>query len=89
MWLKKRGSMLRTKSRTVAQFQSGFIADLHTVTDYSANGLFGPVNFSLSDFGKVPKKLCEYLVKLKGDAYGHPTQVCGAILPNSDQLPSA
>ena len=69
--------------------RSGFIADLHKVTDYSANGLFGPVNFSLSDFGKAPKNLCEYLVQLKGDAYAHPTQVCGAILPNSDQLPSA
>jgi ABC-type branched-subunit amino acid transport system substrate-binding protein len=69
--------------------RSAFIADLHKVTDYSANGLFGPVNLSLSAFGKAPQKLCEYLVQLKGDAYAHPTQVCGAILPNSDQLPSA
>ena len=69
--------------------QSGFIADLHKVTDYSANGLFGPVSFSLSEFGKAPKSLCEYLVQLEGHAYTHPTQVCGAILPNSDQLPSA
>jgi len=69
--------------------QSAFIADLHKVTDYSANGLFGQVNFSLSDFGKAPKTLCEYLVQLKGDAYAHPTKVCGAILPNSDQLPNA
>ena len=69
--------------------QSAFIADLHKVTDYSANGLFGTVSFSLSDFGKAPKTLCEYLVQLEGDAYTHPTQVCGSILPNSDQLPSA
>ncbi|MGO8860956.1 MAG: ABC transporter substrate-binding protein [Acidimicrobiales bacterium] len=69
--------------------QSGFIADLHKVTDYSANGLFGPVSFSPSDFGKAPKSLCEYLVQLEGHAYTHPTQVCGVILPNSDQLPSA
>ena len=69
--------------------QSAFIAELHKVTDYSANGLFGPVNFSLSAFGKAPKTLCEYFVQLKGDAYRHPTEVCGAILPNSDQLPNA
>jgi ABC-type branched-subunit amino acid transport system substrate-binding protein len=69
--------------------QSAFIADLHKVTDYSGNGLFGPVNFSLSDFGKAPKTLCEYLVQLKGDAYAHPTRVCGSLLPNSDQLPNA
>ncbi len=69
--------------------QSAFIAGLHKVTDYSANGMFGAVNFSLSDFGKAPKTLCEDLVQLKGDAYVHPTQVCGALLPNSDQLPSA
>ena len=69
--------------------QSAFIADLHKVTDYSANGLYGPVNLSLSDFGKAPKTLCEYLVQLQGDAYAHPTKVCGTILPNSDQLPSA
>ena len=59
------------------------------MTDYSANGLFGPVSFSLGDFGKAPKTLCEYLVQLKGDAYAHPTKVCGAILSNSDQLPNA
>jgi ABC-type branched-subunit amino acid transport system substrate-binding protein len=69
--------------------QSAFIADLHKVTDYSANGLFAPVNFSLNVFGKAPKTLCEYLVQLEGDAYTHPTKVCGPILPNSDQLPSA
>ena len=69
--------------------RSGFIADLHKVTNYSANGLFGPVNFSLADFGKAPRTLCEYLVQLEGNAYTHPTRVCGAILPNSDQLPSA
>jgi branched-chain amino acid transport system substrate-binding protein len=69
--------------------QSSFIADLHQVTDYSANGLFGPVNFSLSDFGRAPKTLCEYIVQLKGVAYAHPTKLCGAILPNSDQLPNA
>jgi hypothetical protein len=69
--------------------QSAFIADLHKVTDYSANGLFGAVNFSLSDFGKAPKTLCEYIVQLEGDTYVHPTKLCGAILANSDQLPSA
>jgi ABC-type branched-subunit amino acid transport system substrate-binding protein len=69
--------------------QSAFIADLHKVTDYSANGLFQPVSFSLSAFGKAPKNLCEYIVQLEGDAYVHPTKVCGTILPNSDQLPKA
>jgi branched-chain amino acid transport system substrate-binding protein len=69
--------------------QSAFIADLRKVTDYSANGLFSPVDFSLSDFTRAPKTLCEYLVKLKGDAYANPTKVCGAVLPNSDQLPKA
>jgi branched-chain amino acid transport system substrate-binding protein len=69
--------------------QNGFISELHKVTDYSANGLYGPVNFSLSAFGEAPEKLCEYLVQLEGHAYTHPTDVCGSILPNSDQLPSA
>jgi ABC-type branched-subunit amino acid transport system substrate-binding protein len=69
--------------------QSAFIAELHKVTDYSANGLFGPVNFLLSHFGKAPKTLCEYIVQLKGDKYAHPTKLCGAILPNSNQLPNA
>jgi ABC-type branched-subunit amino acid transport system substrate-binding protein len=69
--------------------QSAFIADLHKVTGYSANGLFGPVNFSLSDFTKAPKSLCEYIVQLERDAYAHPTKLCGSILPNSDQLPNA
>jgi hypothetical protein len=55
----------------------------------SANGLSGPVNFSLGNFGKAPKTLCEYLLQLEGHAHTHPTQVGGAILPNSDQLPSA
>jgi branched-chain amino acid transport system substrate-binding protein len=69
--------------------RSGFIADLHQVTDYSANGLLGPVSFSLSQFGQAPKDLCEYLAQFEGDAFVHPTKVCGAILPNSDQLPGA
>jgi ABC-type branched-subunit amino acid transport system substrate-binding protein len=69
--------------------QSAFIADLHKVTNYSANGLFGPANFSLSQFGKAPKTLCEYIVQLEGDKYVHPTKLCGAILPNSNQLPNA
>lgn len=66
--------------------QSGFIAALHKDTDYSANGLFGSVNFSLSEFGKAPKSLCEDLVQLKGHTYTNPTQVCGTLLPNSDEL---
>ena len=37
--------------------QSAFIADLHKVTDSSTNGLFGPVSFSLSVFGKAPTTL--------------------------------
>ena len=69
--------------------QSAFISNLHKVTDYNANGLFGPVSFSLSDFGKAPKTLCEYLVQLEGNAYDHPTKLCGSLLPNSDQLPNA
>jgi ABC-type branched-subunit amino acid transport system substrate-binding protein len=69
--------------------QSAFIADLHKVTNYSGSGLFGPVSLSLSEFGKAPKTLCEYLVQLKGDAYANPTRVCGALLQNSDQLPGA
>ncbi len=55
---------------------------------YSENGLFGSVNFSLSDFGKAPKTLCEDLVQLEGDKYVHPTQVCGALLSNSDSYPT-
>ena len=54
--------------------RSAFIADLHKVTDYSANGLFGPVSFSLSDFGKAPKTLCEYLVQLEGNDVRTPDQ---------------
>jgi Periplasmic binding protein len=51
-----------------------FIANLHKLTDYTAEGIFPEpgVNFSLSRFGTLamlPQTTCEYVVQLKGDAY--------------------
>jgi len=69
--------------------RSAFIAALQKDTDYSANGLLGSVNLSLSEFGKAPHGLCEYLSQFEGNAFVHPTKVCGTLLANSDQLPSA
>jgi branched-chain amino acid transport system substrate-binding protein len=69
--------------------QSGFIKALHKVTNYDMGGLGSPVNFSLSHFGKAASTLCGYLTQFEGDAFVHPTKVCGTIIPNSDQIPSA
>ena len=69
--------------------QSGFISALHKVTNYNLGGLEPPVNLSLSAFGKAPKQLCGYLSQLKNDAFANTTKVCGTLLPNSDQQPSA
>jgi len=69
--------------------RAGAIAALQKVTDYSVNGLENPVNLTPSHFGKAPGKLCEYLTQLNGSAFAAPTDVCGTILPNSDQLPSS
>lgn len=69
--------------------RAGFIDALHKDTDYTSGGLQLPVNLSLKAFGKTASPLCLYLVKLQGHAFVDPTKVCGPILPNSDQLPSA
>jgi branched-chain amino acid transport system substrate-binding protein len=54
--------------------RQSFIANLHKVTDYTAEGVFPEpgVNFSLKIFGTtamLPKTACEYLVQLKGNQY--------------------
>ncbi len=70
--------------------QSKFINALHKVTNYTMGGLEpNKANFELSVWGKAPKTLCEWLVQFKGDSFVHPTEVCGKLLPGSDQLPSA
>jgi branched-chain amino acid transport system substrate-binding protein len=67
--------------------RSSFIHNLQQVTDYNGGGLITPpVSFSLSQFGKPPKTICEYLTKLQGKGYvvannGKP--VCGTLLPNT------
>ena len=69
--------------------QANFISALHKVSSYDVNGIENPVNLTLARFGKAPTKLCEYLTQFKGDAFVNPTNVCGSLIPNSDQLPSA
>jgi branched-chain amino acid transport system substrate-binding protein len=54
--------------------RQSFIANLHKVTDYTAEGIFPEpgVSFSLKSFGTVamlPRTACEYIVQLKGDRY--------------------
>jgi ABC-type branched-subunit amino acid transport system substrate-binding protein len=66
-----------------------FISGLHKVANYDDGGLETPVNLTLSHFGKAPSTLCEYLTQFEGRAFVHSTKVCGTILSNSDQLPSA
>ncbi len=69
--------------------QAGFINALHKVTNYDVGGLGFPVSFKPDLIGKAPKQLCGWYVQLKGAAYVNPTKVCGKLVPNSDQLPSA
>ena len=66
-----------------------FITALRKVNNYNMGGLENPVNLTLSQFGKAPTKLCGYLAQFEGTSFVHPQDVCGKILPNSDQLPSA
>jgi hypothetical protein len=80
-----KGLELAGKNPTDAKF----IADLRKVSNYNMGGLESPVNLTLSQFGKAPKKQCEYLVQFKGKSFVHPQYLCGKVLPNSDQLPSA
>jgi len=69
--------------------QAGFITALHKVTNYNLGGLEAPVNLTLAHFGKAPKQLCGYVAEFKGDTFVNSQQICGNLLPNSDQQPSA
>jgi branched-chain amino acid transport system substrate-binding protein len=69
--------------------QHGFITALRKVDNYNMGGLENRVNLTLSHFGVAPKKLCGYVAQFEGKSFVHPTNVCGTILANSDQLPSA
>ncbi len=70
--------------------RSRFIAKLHHLTHYTANGLLQPANLSLAQFGRAPTRTCSWFTELEGDAFlpvprdGAP--VCGRALPGSDQL---
>ncbi|HLX89997.1 MAG TPA: ABC transporter substrate-binding protein, partial [Acidimicrobiales bacterium] len=68
--------------------QAGFISALHKVSNYDAGGLGFPVSFKISAIGKAPTQLCGWYVQLKGDTFANPTEVCGAVIPGSDQLPN-
>jgi hypothetical protein len=48
-----------------------------------------PVNLTTAAIGKAAPQLCGYLAKFKGDTFVDPIKLCGALLPNSDQIPSA
>jgi ABC-type branched-subunit amino acid transport system substrate-binding protein len=67
--------------------RSSFINNLHTVTNYDANGLLSPANLTLAQFGKVPQTLCGWQVQLQGNKFvpvpadGKP--LCGTLVPNS------
>ena len=69
--------------------QSGFVNALHKDTAYDIGGLESPVNLSLKEFGKAAPQLCGYITKFKGDAFVDPTKICGTLIPNSDQMPTA
>ncbi len=44
-----------------------FISGLHSVTNYTADGLLpSPENYSLADFGQAPQTECLYLTQLEG-----------------------
>ncbi len=70
--------------------RSSFIDALHTVTNYSANGLLAPANLTLALFGKAPQTACGWYVQLQGKQFvpvpanGQPS--CGTLVPNSNQL---
>jgi branched-chain amino acid transport system substrate-binding protein len=69
--------------------RAGFISALRKDSSYDMGGLETPVNLTLKAFGKAAPTLCGYITKFKGDAFVDPTKVCGNLLPNSDQIPSA
>jgi len=81
-----RGLELAGKNPT----RSSFIARLHQVTNYTADGLLQPANLTLRQFGKAPAKTCGWFTQLRGDTFvpvpSNGSAVCGHTLPNSNQL---
>jgi hypothetical protein len=69
--------------------QASVIKALQKLTNYDTGGLEPPVNLTLSHFGKAANTLCGYLAQFENDAFTNPTKVCGTLIPNSDQQPSA
>jgi branched-chain amino acid transport system substrate-binding protein len=69
--------------------QSSVISALQKLKAYDTGGLEPPVNLTLSHFGKAAKTLCGYLAQFKGSTFANPTKVCGTMIPNSNQQPSA
>jgi branched-chain amino acid transport system substrate-binding protein len=69
--------------------QAGFIKALRKDSSYDMGGLETPVNLTTAAIGKSAPQLCSYLTKFKGDTFVDPTKICGTILPNSFQEPSA
>jgi branched-chain amino acid transport system substrate-binding protein len=69
--------------------RQAFMDQLHTVTNYDANGLLQPANLTLKSFGVAPQTSCSWYVQLQGKKFvpvpsnGQPT--CGKLVPNSNQ----
>ncbi len=69
--------------------QAGFIKALRKDASYDMGGLESPVDLTLKAFGKAAPQLCGYLTKFKGKTFVDPIKICGSLMPNSDQIPSA
>jgi branched-chain amino acid transport system substrate-binding protein len=66
--------------------RASYISGLQGVTAYTAGGLLPtPRNFSLANFGQLPARNCEYYVQAKGTTFVPKGQVCGTVIPNSNQ----
>jgi branched-chain amino acid transport system substrate-binding protein len=66
--------------------RQSYISGLQGVTDYTAGGLLPTArNFGLSEFGKLPAKNCEYYVQAEGTSFVPKGEVCGTVIPNSNQ----
>jgi ABC-type branched-subunit amino acid transport system substrate-binding protein len=66
--------------------RASYISGLQGVDDYTAEGLLPtPRNFGLAYFGQLPAQNCEYYVQAKGTTFVPKGEVCGTVIPNSNQ----
>jgi len=66
--------------------RQSYISGLQGVSNYTAGGLLPtPRDFSLAQFGKLPAQNCAYYVQAEGTQFVPKGQVCGTVIPNSNQ----